>query len=283
MTESAHIESARGASLRVHDFGGDGPPLLLAHATGFHGLVWGPAAARLTPEFHVWSWDFRGHGDSPPPNDESFRWDHFADDVITVVDHVREAGGARPLAIGHSKGAASLVLAELDRPSMFRALYLYEPVIFPPAYRRLGSDNPMVTRALKRRADFPDADAAIANYSSKPPLDALRDDVLRSYVEHGFRPDANGITLKCRPEYEAAMYDMGSRHDAWDRLGELSCPVRLAAGRVGQFGPEAVADLVAERMPNCALARFERLGHFGPLEDPAFIADDAAAFFRSVA
>ena len=34
-------------NLAVHDWGGDGHPVLLAHPTGFHGLTWAPVAARL--------------------------------------------------------------------------------------------------------------------------------------------------------------------------------------------------------------------------------------------
>ncbi|HAL25242.1 MAG TPA: alpha/beta hydrolase, partial [Chloroflexi bacterium] len=51
--------------IAVHDWGGEGAPILLAHATGFHGLVWRPVAERLVAAGrHVWSFDFRGHGDS---------------------------------------------------------------------------------------------------------------------------------------------------------------------------------------------------------------------------
>ena len=48
-----HVTSRDGVDVAVYDLGGDGPPLLLAHATGFHGLVWDGFADRLTERFHV--------------------------------------------------------------------------------------------------------------------------------------------------------------------------------------------------------------------------------------
>ncbi|GIU87162.1 MAG: hypothetical protein KatS3mg009_1677 [Acidimicrobiia bacterium] len=57
-----------GLALAVHDWGGTGRPVLLAHPTGFHGIVWAPVARRLVAAgCRVWSFDFRGHGDSDAP------------------------------------------------------------------------------------------------------------------------------------------------------------------------------------------------------------------------
>src|SRR6516165_1385367 len=81
-----------GVSLVVHDWGGDGDPVLLAHPTGFHGIVWKPVAERLVAQGrHAYSFDFRGHGDSDAP-DEDYSWFHFADDALAVAEHLELAG-----------------------------------------------------------------------------------------------------------------------------------------------------------------------------------------------
>ena len=36
------VATSRGDEIAVHDFGGDGPSLILLHANGFHGLVFQP-------------------------------------------------------------------------------------------------------------------------------------------------------------------------------------------------------------------------------------------------
>ena len=78
-----------GLTLAVHAWGGTGDPVLLAHPTGFHGVVWQPVAERLVDTgCRVWSFDFRGHGDSDPSPDGGYSWDGFADDAAAVLDHL---------------------------------------------------------------------------------------------------------------------------------------------------------------------------------------------------
>jgi pimeloyl-ACP methyl ester carboxylesterase len=253
----------------VHDLGGDGPPLLLCHATGFHGRVWQPVADRL-PHRHCLAPDLRGHGDTPPPASGDQAWNGFADDVLAVIDAL---GLTNVLAAGHSKGAAALLLAEQARPGTFAGLYVYEPVVFPSTAFR-GMQNPLAAGAARRRATFPSFDAAYDNFAGKPPLDRLDPDALRAYVRHGFRAQPDGtVALKCRPEIEAATYSMGARHGAFERLGEVRCPVTVARGAHDEgFSPANVAAEVAAALPHGRLEDHPDLGHFGPLEDPAAIA-----------
>src|SRR5437868_6259323 len=104
--------SSDGFDVAAWDLGGDGPPVLMAHATGFHGLVWRPMAAAL-PDFRCYSFDERGHGDSFRPPGHDYDWIGFADDALTVVDGL---GLGHPFGIGHSAGAAALLMAEAFRP-----------------------------------------------------------------------------------------------------------------------------------------------------------------------
>lgn len=265
------IPSTDDVDLAVHDLGGEGPDLLLAHATGFHGLVWEPLAASLSG-FHRWSVDLRAHGDSRRPADRPLEWEGFADDVLAVVDGL---GLDRPYGVGHSKGGAALALAEQRRPGTFRALYLYEPVIMPAEMLSDGpsTDNPLSAGARRRRATFASHDEAYENFAAKPPFDALDPDALRAYVRHGFAPtDDGGVTLKCRPEDEAEVYAMGSAHRAFLELDRIGCPVTVAVGDTSSFGPAAFAGAIAAALPQGHLEQLPHLGHFGPLEAPAEIA-----------
>jgi hypothetical protein len=45
------VPSSDHVSVAVHDFGGSGPPLLLSHASGFHGYCYLPIADELTDRF----------------------------------------------------------------------------------------------------------------------------------------------------------------------------------------------------------------------------------------
>jgi pimeloyl-ACP methyl ester carboxylesterase len=272
------LEVEPGLTIALHDLGGEGGPLLLAHATGFHGIAWRPFAAELADAWHSWAIDFKGHGDSPLPAGYQISWERFGDDVLAAVDAI---GGGPLVAAGHSKGGAALLTAEERRPGTFAGLWLYEPIVVPPFGERPAGENPLAAGAARRRAGFASRDEAVANYAGKPPLNVLRPDALEAYVEHGFADVAGGgITLKCRPEVEAAVYAAGPAASTWERLGDVRCPVVIAAG--GDGPPAMMAPAIAERLPDGRLATYPDLGHFGPLQDPARLAADAREFFNSI-
>lgn len=273
------VRTDDGLDLALYDLGGDGPDLLLVHATGFCAGVWAPVAERLAG-FRVAALDVRGHGGSSAPDLDrppGMSWAGTGRDVLTAVESL---GLTDPLGAGHSMGGASLLIAELDAPGTFRSLWAYEPIVFPTAIAAEASvSNPLAEGARRRRASFPSARAAFDNYASKPPFDALDSDGLWAYVHHGFAEQPDGsVTLRCRPEVEAATFEMGPRHGTFERLGEVSIPVTVVRG-VDVVGPASFAPIIASALPHGRLEDHPDLGHFGPLEDPARIAASIAATF----
>jgi pimeloyl-ACP methyl ester carboxylesterase len=262
--------------IAVHDLGGEGPALLLVHATGFCGQVFEPLAAALGGRFRCLALDIRGHGDSGAPTGGDFAWAGFARDVLAVVDGL---GLEHPFGFGHSSGGAALLLAEEDRPSTFAALYCFEPVVFP-AELPLPTENPLAASARRRRVEFASRDEALANFASKPPLSTLDPAALAAYVDHCLQALPDGrVRLKCRPEHEAAVYEASFGHDAYARLGSVACPLTLACGeRTEALGPPML-EAMAARAPRARVEVIEGLGHFGPLEDPLRVAASVAAAF----
>ena len=114
------VRSTDGVEVAVHDLGGDGPPLLLAHAAGFCGGALAPLATRLGTRFHCWALDFRGHGDTVTPLDVDYAWSGRADDGLAAGDRLG-LEGAR--GFGHSAGGAALLDAGARWPGAFTALW----------------------------------------------------------------------------------------------------------------------------------------------------------------
>jgi pimeloyl-ACP methyl ester carboxylesterase len=278
--------SAAGTPLAVHELGAAGRPVLLCHATGFHGAVWEPLARALPGDLRPWAIDFRGHGSSVVPPDDPLGWQGFCDDVLSAVDGLDLPSG-EIVGVGHSMGGAALVLAEQARPGTFAGLWLFEPIVPPLGYfpdpdpSAPDRPNPMADAAARRRAEFPSADAALANYASKPPLNRLRADALHAYVRHGFVPlteDPSGpVRLACRPADEARVFRRAPEHDAYDRLGEVHCPVVVACGQ-DHAGPRSFVPGIVDALPDGRLHEFPGLGHFGPLEAPDQVAAAITAF-----
>ena len=275
-TAGPRVRAADGVEIATYHFGGDGQPLLLAHATGFHAHCWAPMAAHLTDRFSVWALDHRGHGASgKDPRGRYDDWSVFVDDLLTVLDRI---GGDGWCGMGHSMGGAVLLLAEAQRPGTFTSLCCYEPVVVPPgAFAEApGGGSPMSDLARKRRPSFPSKAAARENYAPKPPFSRFDPAALDAYVEHGFVDAGDGVILACIREDEAAVVEGAATTGAWDRLHEVRVPVTVLGGSDPSDPVGRLIEDVARQIPRGAALRVEGVSHFGPFEDPRLIAELAA-------
>ncbi len=270
----AHVSSTDGVKVAVADLGGDGPPLLLAHATGFCGGVLRPMAESLAGSFHCWALDLRGHGATTTPADVDYAWRGFADDVLAVVDALGLQGA---FGFGHSSGGAALLDAEARRPRTFTALYCYEPILWPDPPTP-DSRKALIEGALRRREIFPSAGEAYVHFAAKPQFAGLPHEALRAYIKCGFAPvsDGNGddgsIRLRCHRETEAAVYRQALVHDGFSRLDQVACPVMIASGDRSEALEPGTFERQAAAIPTAWTEVLEGLGHLGPLEDPAGVA-----------
>lgn len=262
-----------GITAVVHDFGGDGPVLLFAHATGMHGWIWKPVADHLVDRAHCVAVDLRGHGDSALPPGSDLKWEGFGSDVLAAA---RVFGGGAVIGVGHSLGGAALLIAELEAPGTFGRLFLYEPAVHADIGDQtwealLATRDAMVEMTSRRRAIFPSQPEALANYAGKPPTAQFQAAVLGAYVSHGFSDvpgdSRRGVALKCAPETEARIYAGSYDHDTAGRLHAITCPVTLVTG--------AETDALHRRMTEVLASQFGSVpvtlcgvDHFGPMQQP---------------
>jgi pimeloyl-ACP methyl ester carboxylesterase len=169
-------------------------------------------------------------------------------------------------------GGATLLMAAQQHPHMFRSLFLYEPIVFPPTgfsddFERKG-ENPLAGGARKRRALFDSYDTALENFSSKPPLKTFDNDVRTQYVHYGFHEVTEGVALNCAPEQEARTYETGGVAPPWDELKTIDVPVWVLSGQRQPMQPSFIAAHIAEELPNATYVQWDDLGHFGPFEQP---------------
>jgi pimeloyl-ACP methyl ester carboxylesterase len=275
----AQLVAAGDVDIATHDLGGAGPPLVLAHAAGLHGLVLTPLTRCLASTFRCVAFDARGHGDSRLPPHVALDWYGLAADVLAVVDGLALG---HPYGFGHSSGATALLMAEQARPGTFAGLYCYEPVIVaadPPLGR--DADSLLAARARRRRRTFASREEALRHYASKPPLRAVCAGALQAYVDHGFEDAGDEVRLKCDPEHEAAVYETATDHDAYARMPEVACPVAVGCGSHTDGCTPDRGRAHAERMPRGRHEVLDGLGHLGPLERPDQVAASVVRFFAT--
>ena len=275
MSGPVSIASTRGATVTLHHLA-PRPAVervLIAHATGFHGRCYGPLAAALDG-FDVWALDVRGHGASPE-GEEPVRWDDFGDDAAAAAAWLAAQPGSdgRIVGFGHSLGGGALLLAAGRDPGRFRALVLFEPIVFPP--NPPTRSNPLAAVARRRRRVFDSSAAAYANFASQPPMSTFDPAALRSYVDGGLTPvdpaEPDGpVQLRCRPEHEAATFEAALHTDQWERLPGIAVPVTVLGGTIDESDPPSLlAELIAQRLPDAHYERADELDHFGPFVAPA--------------
>lgn len=266
------VPSSENVSVAVHEFGGSGRPLLLSHATGFHGYCYLPIADELGDEMTSYALDYRGHGDTARPHEGPVDWTRYGDDAHAVARAIAPDGGL--VGFGHSMGGACLLMAAHRDPGLFDLIVTFEPIVFPPRIPGgpEGDGVSLAVGARRRRSSFDSFDQAIENYASKPPMMAFDPDVLRLYVGHGFRPAPEGVRLKCDPETEAGTFDTGGSHETWAALPEIETPVVVMAGDVSEYGPASVAVEIAARLPNATYVQRDDWNHFTPFIDPPAMA-----------
>jgi lipase len=265
-----------GIDLAVHEWAaepGSAPqaPLVFAHATGFHGRVWGAIAGQF-PERAVYAIDLRGHGQSGGgPIDD---WRIMASDVAGFLE---QAGIAHAVGIGHSMGAHTLVQLAADHPDAFARLVLFDPVILAPEFYAdaaplYSADNPHP--AIRRKRDFASAEEMMERFAARDPYCLFDPQVFADYCRHGLVPAAGGgMELACSPEMEASVYGSsrsnGAVLEAAKRVDVPALVVRAQHTDLQDFKSSPTWPELANVLPQGTdLYRPDRT-HFHPFEDPA--------------
>jgi pimeloyl-ACP methyl ester carboxylesterase len=273
------VPGAGGVKIATYHLGGDGPPVMLLHGSGFHGRCWLPLAPALTERFSVWSIDLRGHGASGKAPDGRYDdWSVFVDDLLEVVASL-DLDSWR--GFGHSLGGAVLLLAEQRQPGTFAELCLYEPVAIPPGSAG-GATAAMSELTRRRRQSFASRSEARENFAAKPPMDRFDPAALDAYVAYGLVNDpTGGVKLACAREDEASVYEGAPRSGVWEALADVRPPVAVLGGVDRGDQVSRTIEDVARRLPRGGARRCPDLTHFGPFEDPLGVGRLAASAMRT--
>jgi pimeloyl-ACP methyl ester carboxylesterase len=266
-----------GIRLHTLDWGGDGAPIVILHATGFLGRIYRLLAERLRAIGHVYSYDQRGHGDSSTASGGEYSWDSTMRDLEEFISAM---GWSGVRAVGHSAGATAIGSLASERPDLISRAVLAEPVIFEsPDAPELGWRNPFIERTLKRRRIFDSVEAMYSNFENKPPYNTWRKDILRDYCEFGTRPTSDGKReLKCAPEVEAKFYETARDFDGLGRILRCRSPLLVMFGARGDSLGASLSGKVAEQLKNGRVIDVADTGHFMPMEKPEYASDQACEF-----
>jgi len=272
--------NVNGIRMHTLDWGGNGAPIVILHATGFLGRIYRPLAERLRAIGHVYSYDQRGHGDSSAAPDGDYSWDSTMRDLEGFITAM---GWSGVRAVGHSAGATAIGSLACERPDLISRAVLVEPVIFESLTApELGWRNPFIERTLKRRRTFDSVEAMYSSFHNKPPYNTWQKQIIRDYCQFGTRQTSDGRReLKCAPEVEAKFYETARDFDGLGRILRCTAPLLIMFGARGDSLGVALSGKVAKQIKHGRVIDVPGAGHFMPMEMPDYVADQASEFLTS--
>ena len=252
--------------------------IVFSHANGF------PAGTyRLM--FEAWraaGWqvlapDKFGHDPRYPV---SSNWPHLRDQLLDFID--AHAAGQKVHLVGHSLGGYLGLLAACRRPEVAASLVMIDSPLVT-GWRahsvRMAKVSGLMKRfspsrvSVRRRWQWPSAEAAWEHFAAKSAFARWQPEVLRDYIACGTEPDPQGegpqaVRLSFRREIETCLYITLPHH-----IGPLlrrhspRCPVSFVAGtrssEIQRAGLAATRALVGERLS------WVEGSHLFPMERPA--------------
>ncbi len=278
-TEPIHYEvELSQISLMVHEWPGEGDPVLLLHATGFHSRCWDQVVLRL-PGVHIYAVDLRFHGKSGAEGEVD--WKLMAADIEELLEKLQLSN---LLGVGHSIGGHLVARVAAAHPDRFKSLIMIDPVIFNPsryeAMEAIAEFDPSEHPVSRRKNQWRDSDEMFQRFRSKPPFDVWQEAVLRDYCEYALAevPGETFYQLACDPLHEASIYmSQAGNEDIYDLIPGLELPVVLMRAKEREGGPGDFSESptwgeLANILPNCREMYLPDMTHFIPMEDPDLVA-----------
>ena len=137
--------------------------------------------------------------------------------------------------------------------------------------------SPLVAGALRRRATYPNRQAAFEAYRGRGPFRTWSDAQLADYLAAGLAETETGeVGLTCTPEWEASNFRTHN-YDAWAAFRESRCPIRiLRAAEASTFRLEGCEDELSAG-GRIAVETVPGTTHFLPMERPDLVRRTLAA------
>ncbi|KAJ1980228.1 hypothetical protein H4R34_002526 [Dimargaris verticillata] len=293
--------------------------LVLAHANGFHKELWEPVlqgialsgkdsplcqATRAVNDFssgpqpiitpgHSTAWhicrviayDCWNHGQSAILNQDQLdipvTWHKNAHDILAIVRQL--VTDTTVIGIGHSLGACSLMLAQLFRPTTFKALLIIEPALVL-SDKEPASD--VVKGALKRKNHWNDWETAQMYFDNHWLFKQWDPRTRQLHIDHGLyqtNSPSKHLQLKCAPQHESQTFATGYYDAKWiiDHFGEMSCPLEMLLGRASYLYPmPEVIHIVASFSRQLPTRVIEDTGHLVLMESPDTTAVEITRFLH---
>jgi len=236
--------------------------VVLSHALGCDLTMWDALANTLAVDCRVIAYDHRGHGSSDAP-DALYAMAELADDAARLL---RELDTGPVVWVGLSMGGMVGQELALRHPALVRALVLANTTGgYPEAARAVWEQRIATVREAG--------------------IEAIADAVMGRYFDEGFRAQKPGTVARFRRRVvstDAVGYvgccNAVGKVDTTSRLAAISVPTLVIAGELDQGTPVAMAQALADAIPEARLVVLPQASHLSAIEQPQAFQEAVAGF-----
>lgn len=270
--ESRFVE-ADGVNHHYLEWGDpDKPNVLMFHAVGMCAGIWNNAARGLANDYHVYSFDLRGHGDTEHQEGE-YTFMRIGRDTASVIQALRLEGS---ICIGHSAGGMSMLIADSLFPGIVRKGVLVDTRVgdSPMALLSPEEQNLRMQRTLQKRTIWESRDIMYEAYRDRRVFKPWTDEVFTDYIDGATRPLGDGrVELKCNPVVEESFYENRRHLDTSTVLRGLAGEYVLLVGayKGAQTPLDAAVQHLAKESKGLTVKELGEGSHFVPMEHPDLV------------
>jgi pimeloyl-ACP methyl ester carboxylesterase len=249
-------------------------PLVLMHGLRDYAYYWQDCANRLLDDFHVYTFDQRGHGESERAPGGYLVW-ALAADLAAFVDAV---GLERFDLAGLSLGSRCSMAYARDNWQRLGHLVLMDmgPQMAKVGARGLKAD--MTAKADVPPSSFAHEDALAFFGRQWPSLD---EPSLQRLVQNALVQGEDGLYSN---RYDRRLADITTKaaipeiNYLWDSLTRIQCPTLVMRGEHSPILDDEISARMVESLPDGKLYVFEDTGHSLPRLRPEKFADVLRSF-----
>ncbi|MDA2913141.1 alpha/beta hydrolase [Acidobacteriia bacterium AH_259_A11_L15] len=234
---------------------GQGLPVVLLHAFPLNRKMWEAQRRALSRRYRVITPDFRGHGESNLPEEDS-TMERLAEDVRGLLEELK----LERVVLGGLSMGGYVAFAFLRRyAARLAGLVLADTRAAPDSEEG-------------RTARY--ENAALAETAGAGALaERLLPKLLGPSTRQG-KPEVvaavRAMMLSIPPAGMArALRGMAARADSTELLGQVRCPTLVVGGEEDPLSPPAEAEAMAKNIPNAKHVKIPHAGHLSNLEQPA--------------
>ena len=268
----SHFVTINDLRLQYLDWGTAGKPaLILCHGGSAYARWWDFIAPVFAEEFHVFTPDWRGHGESQHAEPPAYSTRHYIDDLHQLVSHL---GIERPILLGHSMGGHNTLIYATQYAEELSALILVDiepgyPEAAVTLLRRMGEKPAKV---------FDSFQEAIARFRVFPRASLVSVDKLRYLASFAFKELPDG---KWTSKFDRRTL-FREPINGWPLLARISCPTLIVKAQHSPVLTPQKLERMCAGLPDSRWAEVPDTYHHVMLDNPDGFIEIVQGFLRNL-